>query len=282
MELRSPSSETFVPDGAPLADALARTTCMGIGAHHDDLEIMAIEGILRGYDHPNEWFTGVVVTDGSGSPRAGEFADFSDGDMKRVRAAEQKKAAMVGRYGALAMLAHPSAAVKDPANPDPVSDIAALVQAASPEVVYTHNPMDKHDTHVALLLRVVDAIRALPREARPKVLLGGEVWRDLDWLIDADKVVIDCSAHQDLQERLVAVFESQIAGGKRYDLAAVGRRRAHATYHESHDVDAASGLAFAIDMTPLIEDDSLDVGEFARSFIAGLSSDVSARIGRFR
>jgi len=39
---------------------------------------------------------------------------------------------------------------------------------------------------------------------------------------------------ENLQFALLGVFESQIAGGKRYDLALMGRRRANATYFESH------------------------------------------------
>ena len=41
LHLKADGSEAFVPDGAPLPAALARTTHLGIGAHPDDLEIMA-------------------------------------------------------------------------------------------------------------------------------------------------------------------------------------------------------------------------------------------------
>jgi len=60
------------------------------------------------------------------------------------------------------------------------------------------------------------------------------VWRDLDWLVDSDKAPFDVSEHENLQAALLGVFDSQIAGGKRYDLASMGRRRANATYFESH------------------------------------------------
>ena len=75
----------------------------------------------------------------------------------------------------------------------------------------------------------------------------------------ADKVAFDLTAHENLQAALLGVFDSQIAGGKRYDLATMGRRRANATYFESHGIDATQGLSFGMDLTPLIQDDQLDI-----------------------
>ena len=72
MKLHQPGAEVFVPDGLPLDRALARTTHLGIGAHPDDLEILAIHGILECFGRPGRGFTGVVVTNGSGSARAGD------------------------------------------------------------------------------------------------------------------------------------------------------------------------------------------------------------------
>jgi hypothetical protein len=77
------------------------------------------------------------------------------------------------------------------------------VEAARPQVIYTHNLADKHDTHVAVVLRTLQALRELPREARPEHVYGCEVWRDLDWLSDADKVVFDVQAHENLAMSLV-------------------------------------------------------------------------------
>ena len=280
MNFESSHAEVYLPDGKAEDAALARTTHLGIGAHQDDLEIMAIDGILYCKGTKDTWFTGVIVTDGSGSPRAGTFADFSDEQIVEARNEEQKRAADMGAYGAQVLLGYPSAVVKDGNEAEPVEDIEALLRAALPEVVYTHNLMDKHVTHVAVALRVIEAIRRLPRESRPGKLYGCEVWRDLDWLPDEDKVVFDCSAYEDLQRRLLEVFESQIAGGKRYDLAAMGRRRANATYFEPHQVDEVTGAVFGVDMTALIEDDALDAGSFVAGFTEKFQSDLASRIRR--
>ena len=47
MKLRNTGSEIFVPDNKPVDEAISRTTHMAIGAHQDDLEIMAYDGILK-------------------------------------------------------------------------------------------------------------------------------------------------------------------------------------------------------------------------------------------
>jgi len=281
MKLYSDTAQIWVPDGLDVEAALARTTHMAIAAHQDDIEIMAFDGILKCFQQDERWFCGAVVTDGSGSPRDDLYRHYTDQDMQAVRRKEQVKAAIVGEYGAQVLLDHPSSVVKDHTCQDVVDDIVALVRAARPEVIYTHNLADKHDTHIAVALRVVEALRRLPPEERPRQLYGCEVWRDLDWLPDADKVAFDVSAHENLQAALLGVFDSQICGGKRYDLATMGRRRANATYHASHSVDATTGMAFAMDLTPLVQDSTLEPETHVQRFVERFAQDVAARIQKF-
>jgi len=106
------------------------------------------------------------------------------------------------------------------------------------------------------------------------------VWRDLDWLVDEDRVVLDVSANENLQAALLGVFDSQIAGGKRYDLATLGRRRANATYLASHEVDAGSGVTLALDLTPLIHDSALTMSNYVQGALHRLARDVAARLAR--
>lgn len=282
MKFALEGAQVFVPDHLPVEEALARTTHIAIGAHQDDLEIMAYDGIIKCFQQDDLWYCGVVVTDGSGSPRDDVYKEYTDEEMRVVRIKEQFKAAVVGEYSAQVMLDYPSKAVKDGSDKRPVEDVARILRATMPEVVYTHNLTDKHDTHVGVTLKVIDAIRSLPAPERPQALYGCEVWRDLDWMVDTDKVAFDCSAHENLQAALLGVFDSQIAGGKRYDLATMGRRRAHATYHASHATDVTTGINFAMDLTPLIEDAELDVADFAQEMIRRFASDVAVRIGKLR
>jgi LmbE family N-acetylglucosaminyl deacetylase len=280
MHLHNPTSEIFIPDGLPVEQALARTTHMAISAHQDDIEIMAAAPILECFQQKDKWFTGVVVTDGRSSPRDAQYKNYSDDEIRWVRFKEQNKAAFVGEYAAQVMLDYSSKEVKDGSHGLPVDDIISLLKAASPTIVYTHNLADKHDTHVAVALRVVMAIRSLPEIERPSKLYGCEVWRDLDWMLDSDKIPFDLTSHENLQAALLGVFDSQIAGGKRYDLATMGRRRANATYFESHGIDLTSGLSFAMDLTPLILDAKRNITEFIDEFISRFARDVTNRLNK--
>ncbi len=278
MNFHHPGASIFVPDGTPAGAALARVTHLGIGAHPDDLEIMAFHGIAACFDRPDLWFGAVTCTNGGGSPRAGEYAAFTDGEMAALRRREQEEAAVVGGYGALVQLDYTSAEVKDAGTSRLKDDLATILGAARPDVLYTHNPADKHDTHVAVALAAVAAVRTVPGKNRPRLMYGCEVWRSLDWMADADKIALDVGARESLATALTAVYDSQVAGGKRYDLAAAGRRRANATYFESHGTDSAEGLWFAMDLTPLVRDDSLDVLEFVLAHIDRFRRDVADRI----
>lgn len=282
MKLSRADADFFVPDGSSPGRALARTTHLCIAAHQDDIEIMAWPGIAECRGRPDAWFTGIVVNDGAGSPRAGAYAGHTDEQMKAVRREEQRAAARLGAYSAVVQLAHPSAVIKDPAQTVVVADLAALLGGMSPQTVYLHNPADKHDTHVAVFLRSLAALRALPEDRRPARVLGCEVWRDLDWLVDADKAVLDASADPALATQLLAVFASQIAGGKRYDLATAGRRLANATFHQAHATDGATALSWAMDLTPLVREASRPVEDFTLGFIDRLRADVRDRLRRLQ
>ncbi|MGC8666600.1 MAG: PIG-L deacetylase family protein [Chthonomonadales bacterium] len=281
MHWTKPDSEIYTPDAAPPEEALARTTHLAIASHPDDLEIMAAEGILACFGRQDRWFTGVVVTDGAGSARDGIYAHFSDEQMKAVRRFEQKKAAVVGEYSAVVFLDYPSSEVKDPKSPGPVRDLCDILQAAHPHTVYLHNPADKHPTHVATVLRSIQALRTLPQELKPARVVGCEVWRSLDWMEDGDKVVLRLDEHENIAAALVALFDSQITGGKRYDLATLGRRRANATYHESHSVDAAQMINFGMDLTPLIHEPDLSIHDYVMAFVDRFKASVAANLQKY-
>ncbi|MHB1458630.1 MAG: PIG-L deacetylase family protein [Armatimonadota bacterium] len=282
MKLTNPNSDIYIPDGAPCDPAMVRTTHMGIGAHQDDLEILAYPGILECFEKPNKWFTGVVVTDGAGSARSGPYASYTDEQMKAVRRIEQRKAAFVGEYSIQFQLDYSSADIKNPSCTTAVDDIKQIIAACKPSVIYTHNLADKHDTHVSVVLRVIQAIRELSADDRPTELYGCEAWRGLDWLNDEDKVLQDCFGKENLAVALIGVFDSQVSGGKRYDLASVARRRANATYLASHATDTATELSFAVDLSPLITDVEIDPGEYIAAYVARFASDVADRISRLR
>lgn len=279
MNIHSKTAEIFIPDGVSQEAGLQRTTHLAVSAHQDDIEIMASAPIIDCFQQSDRWFTGVVLSDGRGSPRDGLYKDYSDEDMHLVRMKEQKKAAVVGEYAALVLLDYPSGQIKDGNDNRTIEDLVQILTVCQPTYVYTHNLADKHDTHVSTALRVIAAIRTMPKQQRPEKLYGCEVWRNLDWMMDSDKVAFDLSTHENLQAALLGVFDSQICGGKRYDLASIGRRKANATYFESHGLDTSQGLSFGIDLTPLIKDEKRDISSFITGYIQNFAEDVENRIG---
>lgn len=281
MQFHNPAADLFVPDCVEMPGALARTTHLAIAAHQDDLEIMAYHGIAQCFGSREQWFTGVVVTNGAGSPRTGIYGEYTDEEMQRVRRIEQRKAAFVGEYACQVQLGFTSAQVKNPREAAVVEDLERIVRVAQPQIVYLHNLADKHDTHVAVALRSIQALRALPAEIKPKKVYGCEVWRDLDWLVDEDKQVLPSSARSNIAAALVGVFDSQVSGGKRYDLATAGRRLAHATYYASHGADEESALNFAMDLTPVINYPEWPLTEYVLGFIDRFRADVERRVTAF-
>lgn len=280
MKLNKETAEFFVPDQKPIDEAIKRTSHMAIAAHQDDIEIMAYDGILKCFGKDDQWFFGVVATNGSGSARDGIYKNYTDSQMIKIRKLEQKKAAFIGEFGALALLDYTSKEMKDSKNDIIVDEFVQLIKEAHPDVIYTHNLADKHDTHIGVSTKVIKAIRKLKIEGRPKSVYGCEVWRDLDWMVDREKIEFDVSSHPNIAQALVEVFDSQIIGGKRYDLATAGRRLANATYATSHKVDISQAINYAMDLTPLIQDDSMDVKAYILAYIDRFKKDVDDRISK--
>jgi LmbE family N-acetylglucosaminyl deacetylase len=274
----NPRARLMIPDGLAAPAALRRTTHLGIGAHQDDLEFMAFHGILACYDQKDRWFGGVTITDGRGSSRAGKFQDWTDDQIAAERIREQDTAAVIGQYAFMAQLGHPSKSVRDARETVVRDDLFRILEATRPEVVYLHNLADKHDTHVGCALRCLEALRRLPKTDRPQKVYGCEVWRDLDWLVDSEKTPMPVSARPELARALNEVFATQIAGGKRYDLAVIGRRTANATFSQAHATDQESAMQWAMDLTPLVQDDLLDPIAYVTGFIDRLKADVTARL----
>ncbi len=274
----NPSARLMIPDGLAAPEALRRTTHLGIGAHQDDLEFMAFHGILACYDQKDRWFGGVTITDGRGSSRAGKFQDWTDDQIAAERIREQDAAAVIGQYAFMAQLSHPSKSVRDTRETVVRDDLVGILEATRPEVVYLHNLADKHDTHVGCALRCLEALRRLPKADRPQKVYGCEVWRDLDWLVDSEKTPMPVSARPELARALNEVFATQIAGGKRYDLAVIGRRTANATFSQAHATDQETAMQWAMDLTPLVQDESLDPVAYTTGFIDRLKADVTARL----
>lgn len=226
---------------------------MAIAAHQDDIEILGYHGILNAYLNEDISFVGVVTSDGAGSARTGEYEFFTDEQMKEVRIKEQKEASEIGQYEAIYFLNYSSKHIKNKNEQDIVKEYIELIKKYRPHIIYTHNIFDRHPTHLGVVTKVIKALQYIDEQYKPQILYGVEVWRDLDWLNDEDKVLLDVGGNEKLELDLLNVYKSQIQGGKRYDLATLGRRRANATYSSSHDVDNFQSVNFAINLTTLMQ-----------------------------
>ncbi|NBD39169.1 MAG: PIG-L family deacetylase [Verrucomicrobia bacterium] len=275
MNLHHPNHDLLIRRETPSGRPLPRVSHLAIAAHQDDVEIFACHGILECFRREDRNFGAVIVTDGAGSARTGRYSACGDEDMQGIRREEQRQAAAIGDYAFVAQLAYPSARIRESGETDSVDDLVAILEASAPETLYLHNPFDKHATHVAVLGKCLAAMRRLPEEQRPKRIFGCEVWRDLDWLPDARKVALPVDGMPNLRAALLRVFDSQISGGKRYDLAAEGRRMANATFHESHEVDKGDRLTFALDLSPIFHDETADPQNFLDVVINEFRNEVA-------
>jgi hypothetical protein len=99
---------------------------------------------------------------------------------------------------------------------------------------------------------------------------------------DASRQALPVFERSNIAAALVGVFDSQVSGGKRYDLATAGRRLANATYSSSHATDLASALTFAMDLTPLVTDLTISPADYVLRFIDEFRADVAGRLGRWK
>ncbi|NBV96222.1 MAG: PIG-L family deacetylase [Verrucomicrobia bacterium] len=279
MKFSQPSADLYAPGGKDPWAGLSSTTHLGIGAHADDLEILAFPGIAACFQHPKNRFSGIVVTDGAGAPRSGPFAQTSDVELIQLRRAEQRRAADLGHYASVIQLAHPSPAVRQSDRSAVIGDLVKIFEAAQPQTLYLHNPADRHETHIAVLLACIEALRQLPESSRPKEIYGCEVWGDLDWVPSSHVVRLPCPAPETLGTSLLDCFQSQIAGGKRYDRAALGRRYAQATFGNPNQPDSEQEIVLALDLRPLL-DTNLSLQNFLAPIFDLFRTQTLARIDK--
>lgn len=282
MKNLNPTADIFIPDNRAEDEALAAITHLGVGAHADDLELLAGHAILECFRKPDRSFAGVICSDGVDGQRSGPLANRNAEEIKAIRRQEQQQAAKAGAYGIMIQLGHPSRDILDGKNPALEQDLLSVLEACRPQTVYSHDPADRHDTHVAVIAALVRALRWMNPAERPKKLYGCEVWRGLDWLEDKEKTRFDLAGADPLLPSLLREFRSQIDGGKRYDAALLGRLRANATFHDPHDADRSRFVLLAMDLTPLIQNNTMDLADFVAGRIERFQAEVMARIRKFQ
>jgi hypothetical protein len=165
----------------------------------------------------------------------------TDDAMRTIRQREQEKAAVVGEYAAVVMLDRTSADVQGPGHVALVQELTDLLRAARPEVVYTHSPR----TGIRRTYRWSSppwppAARCPPASA-PRESSAARCGATSSGSPQRTRSRSDVSGRDSMGAALMGVFESQIVGGKRYDLAVPARRLAHADVHTTRTPSMRAG-----------------------------------------
>lgn len=241
----------FSPLGLSSLTAKIQTRTLAVGAHPDDLEFMCLAPIFEG--QAKQSFGGLIVTTGSGSLRSPAHKNLTPEEFSALRWKEQMQAALAGDYAFVDCLGYESAAIKEAQGFEKLVD--ALQQRLGEftlEALYTHQPFDRHASHVRVSLAVLEALRRLPQNKRPQKLYGCEVWGGLDWVPKSVKVFKPLSTETLLlQKKLAGLFASQAGPGaaKNYVEALVGRKTAHAVFQEATGADPAIAQEIYMDLS---------------------------------
>lgn len=244
--------DVYIPDNEKFSKALKRITHLAIGAHQDDIELMAASGIAACYRHEQSWFGGITLTDGAGSQRGGIYTSYSETEMCSIRRKEQKTAAMVGEYSAHIFMNFTSQELKASGQDDIVTKLIKIISYVKPEVIYCHSFLDHHLTHAAASVKVMEAVRRLPEDLRPNQVYGCEVWGSLEWLPEKYRVALPVDKNLNIIASLNQLYDSQLSFGKDFYQAANGRRIANAVFDMNGDKEQ---LTYAMDLSGLISEE---------------------------
>lgn len=269
----------YARDGSTPLVALSRTTHAGVFAHQDDSPIVGMHGIkecFRSRETPPKRYFSIVVTDGARCTRAGRYAAFSEEEMVAAREQEEMAASHVGDYSGVALLRFPSLVARDGSNNKPTDDLVCLLARIKPKALYTHSPIDKHKTHLAIVLRTIQAMKELGKTYIPDMFVGGEGWLALDWVPEQHKIKMDITGFEGLASALINLYDSQVAGGsaKNYAEATLGRWLANATYADAYHPDQSECVIYGLNLRPLLEDPQLSVRDYLGAVVGGFRKNV--------
>ena len=250
-----------------------------ICAHPDDCELMAIDGIQRGYRATKYTFACVVTTDGMDSERCGRYLKMTDKRMVNILMNEEKKAASIGRYNSVYFMNYSSEEARSQENEDIINEYVEIIKELKPRVVYTHSLLDRHPTHVAVAIKVINALRTMKKGDQPKVLYGCESERNLEWVDESKIVTFNVSKNMRLQRQLISVHKSQNLA-RDYVNAAMGRRFVNAVFNKVETKKNAKLTAKAINMTTLLRRREYPIKRYVMSFVDDLYGELNDMMDR--
>lgn len=250
------------------------TNLLAIGAHHDDIEVMAMDGILKAYGSKKYSFYACVLSDGVNCVKSGKYAELTDKEMIETRNQEQTRASQIGEYADLKMLKYSQEDIENDEKGKIVKEIRQMILDIKPDIVYTHNIFDKSPMHKMTCKRVIEAILGLEEEDRPRLVYGCEIFRSLDWLPDKYKVVFDLSENKELQSRLIGVYDTRAEQARNYNKAIVGRKIAHAIFGtQNTDIEEEKLIWYGINLTPVIAK-NIDLKDYCTRILSDYNKEM--------
>ena len=172
--------------------------------------------------------------------------------MRIVRFKEQKKAAVVGEYGAQVLLDYKSTVVKDPQDKRPCKDLLSILHSDEAQVRLHPQPGGQTRYPRGDTLRVVEAIRCHAPRIDHKNCMGaksGEAW--IGWWM-SEKYPSTSASMRTYKQHYLGVFDSQICGGNATTSPPWVAERPTPPILNPMDWIRPKGLSFGMDLTPLI------------------------------
>ncbi len=261
-----------------LGRALKNATDVAVGAHQDDVEIMAGPQLLKTAADPKRQWLSIIMTDGAASKSILNecSTELTPKQLTDMRQREQREAAQMAGAPVIQMK-YPSAVVNGHMGEGKKREAGyalGTLFAAMPDVenVFGHNPLDKHPTHIAVFAAQTAALRAAKPEKLKKVV-GMEVWGGLTGLPEKMLEIFVVDQQEDLGrlEKIIQLFQSQILGqGRNYAAGTVDRMIGHAAYVSSpHLNNPPPGMVIGVDVSEFTRGTSNDM--------AGLVDDILKR-----
>jgi glucosamine-6-phosphate deaminase len=276
-------NETHLTD---LAACLAASACISVGAHPDDAEIMAGPMMLQATE---PWLT-LILTNGAATNNTlnGEYGKYTPEKLTQMRQMEQRQAARFADVP-LIMCKFPTAAITGDMGENTLlkarMTMRGLFKAMkSLRIVYGHNPLDEHDTHINTFSEQVLALRSLSDERLKDIKVWGmEVWGILH--VSKQRLLKIPIENKELLSQwreLIGFYQSQIAGqGRDYSEATIDRACGNAGYQtHPHGANPSPGLLLAADLTDLVQKKSLSINDMTRELMFELKEQVICRTER--
>jgi len=259
----------------------AKTTHLAIGAHPDDIAIMAFHGIEECIGNPTNRFTGVIVGDGSCSLRVGTYASNTPKQMADIRQNEQLKEAKLGNYSHLYLLNTQPKEMRFP-HLGLYDHLYKILHDNQPETVYIHSPFCSHEHHLVAMYHSLAALRELP--VKPSRVYGCEVTVGHAMLPDNMLTPLPVRDFT-LARALISAHESQ-SGIRPYAEATIGRWISNSVTHsrllKSDQYIKNPGVSLAVDLTSFVRNSTIPIEAVVEAILDEQNALISDRLKKVR